>query len=139
MNEYNKIVKSLPQHALSNGEIDYIMKDVKSYKGTYAINEPRPKLRDNQYVILNNYPIESDGQHWFALAKHDNKHIYLYDSFARKTENFIDEKYLKHFKNIKSSKDNVEQKILESNCGARCIAFIKCCIKYSIKEVVAVI
>jgi hypothetical protein len=74
------------------------------------------------------YDDPSGGIHWVAVH---NK--YIYDSFARPT------KQLKINNKWKITDQRAEQGILESNCGARCIAWLHACSVYSADEVARVI
>jgi hypothetical protein len=69
------------------------------FNGVFAANEKFP-LRG--YSIINTLPRNTPGEHWLAICNG-----YLYDSFGRDRSN------------------DPEQKIEESNCGQRCLAFIE--------------
>lgn len=118
------MVKNGPQHSLTNLEIDTMcrarFKNIK-YKGCFPSNK-KPILGNLDCCIINNKTLNEGGEHWVALIKCCGK-IYMYDSFARNSE-----KLSKHFKKewIETNR-NIEQHILEVNCGNRCISWLQCC------------
>lgn len=98
----------------------------KKYKGTYP-SDKIPNLTDTRpYCILNLDKSTESGSHWIAVIKIENKEqILVYDSFGRKHTEIIPSLKCKYRKyRILNTDDDIEQHILEENCGARCIAFL---------------
>tara|TARA_B100000497_G_C7586448_1_gene352829 strand:+ start:388 stop:852 length:465 start_codon:yes stop_codon:yes gene_type:complete len=93
------------------------------FKGVFP-SDKIPKLNDlSPYCILNLDSSKEPGSHWVALAKNGKDSI-LYDSFGRGNNEIIpDLKYSGNGRIIDTERD-AEQKILETNCGARCIAWL---------------
>lgn len=136
---YEKQLSKLPQHALSNTEIDEIMATHKNidYRGTYP-SDLTPKLKDNQYCIINNDVSTGNGIHWVALAK-SLKDVYIYDSYGRDHSLYLPDFLAKRYINWTKTDDKPEQKILlgngelEVNCGARSISWILTCNRFGIR------
>jgi hypothetical protein len=103
------------------------------FKGVFP-SDKIPRLNDlSPYCILNLDKSTESGSHWVALAKNGRDSI-LYDSFARDHKKIIPA--LKYSGNgrIIQPEDDVEQKILETNCGARCLAWLVFFDKYGAKN-----
>jgi hypothetical protein len=60
------------------------------------------------------------------MIREKNK-TYVYDSFGR------------HINGFQNSNPNIEQGILEENCGIRCIAFLVCCYMFGVESTIKVI
>ena len=103
------------------------------YKGTFP-SDKIPKLNDlTPYCVLNLDKSKEPGSHWVALAKYGNDSI-LYDSFGRDNKQIIPSlRYSGNGRIIDTDKDS-EQKIKETNCGARCIAWLKFFDEYGAKN-----
>jgi hypothetical protein len=86
------------------------------FKGVFAANT-HPEDMSKGYYIINTDPFQLPGTHWTAVADG-----LFYDSFDRKSTKLFPEVTLHG--TGKSSK--TRQKISESNCGERCIAFLVC-------------
>lgn len=99
------------------------------FKGVFP-SDKIPKLNDlAPYCILNLDKSTEPGSHWVALAKNGNQSI-LYDSFGRRNTEIIPNlKYTGNGRIIDTEHD-AEQKIDETNCGARCIVFLYIFEKY---------
>lgn len=138
MARYNKIVKDGPQHALSNLELDEMGKEIKNYIGTYAYDEiPKEFKNGNKTLdkscIINTKTRLEGGEHWLALIKNNSGDVIMYDSFARKSEKLrLPNKYIE-------TDSSIEQGLLESNCGLRCIAFLKCCDEFGIDKTISIL
>ena len=93
------------------------------FKGVYP-SDKIPKLNDlSPYCILNLDSNKEPGSHWVSLAKNGKDSI-LYDSFGRRnTEIIPDLKFSGNGRIIDTDRDS-EQKIQETNCGARCLAWL---------------
>lgn len=100
------------------------------YKGCHA-SDKKPHMYNGDCCILNTDDSTGNGVHWISLVKHRGK-IIAYDSFGRETSTLshnFPEKW-------KETKDNVEQHILEVNCGMRSIAFLQCCDLFGVDQVI---
>lgn len=94
-----------------------------------------PFLQNGQSCIFNNKTLRNGGEHWLSLIKNgDNE--FLYDSFGRKKDEYIELHFLDRLKDVIESNYNQEQEYFETDCGPRCIAFLKLCYKYSPNTVV---
>lgn len=95
------------------------------YKGTYP-RDLIPPLTDLQpYCIANLDRSDQPGSHWIALAKIQNKNEYLfYDSFARHHSKIMADVEKLIGARIRNTEDDVEQDVLEQNCGQRSMAFL---------------
>jgi hypothetical protein len=95
------------------------------FKGVYP-SDKIPKLNDlAPYCILNLDKSTEAGSHWIALAKIPNSpRSVIYDSFGRDYKSIIpDLNYSGNGRIINTDRD-AEQKVLETDCGARCIAWL---------------
>lgn len=93
------------------------------FKGVYP-SDKIPKLNDlSPYCILNLDSSKERGSHWISLAKSGDD-TYVYDSFGRDYKKIIPN--LNHSGNgrIKNTDRDAEQKILQTDCGARCLGFL---------------
>jgi hypothetical protein len=94
------------------------------FKGVFA-SDKIPRLTSlAPYCILNLDRTGEPGSHWVALAKCKDGAM-LYDSFGRDDTVIIKNlRFSGNGKIIDSDKKDVEQKTKETNCGARCIAWL---------------
>ena len=94
-----------------------------SFKGVYPADKI-PRLNDlKKYAILNLDTSKEPGSHWVAIAK-DKNQTYLYDSFGRHNTQIIKElSYSGNGRIIDTDRD-AEQDFLETNCGARSLAWL---------------
>lgn len=95
------------------------------YKGTFA-SDKIPKLNDlAPYAILNLDSSKEPGSHWIAVAKSKKgNYLICYDSFGRKNSNIIPKLKSSGNGRIVDTEKDAEQKFQETNCGARCLAFL---------------
>jgi hypothetical protein len=94
------------------------------FKGVYP-SDKLPKLNDlSPYCILNLDKSTEPGSHWIALAKIENGQSIVYDSFGRNYKKIIPNLNYSGNGKIINTDDDSEQKMTETNCGARCIAFL---------------
>jgi hypothetical protein len=95
------------------------------FKGTYA-SDKIPRLNDlARYCILNLDKSHEPGSHWVALAKEiDIDGCIVYDSFGRKTSQIIPNLYFSGNGRLIQTDPDSEQKIHETDCGARCLAWL---------------
>ena len=96
------------------------------FKGIFAANN-HPNDMSEGYYIINTDPFQLPGMHWTAVAGVDGETVF-YDSFDRKSTQLFPEIVLPG-----TGKDqSVRQRIKESNCGERCIAFLCCVSEFGI-------
>lgn len=95
------------------------------YKGTFA-SDKIPKLNDlKPYCILNLDKTGQPGSHWVAVAKIPNKDkCLIYDSFGRSYKQIIPDIQTSGNGSIVDTDRDAEQAYIETNCGARCLAFL---------------
>jgi hypothetical protein len=95
------------------------------FKGVYP-SDKIPKLHDlSPYCILNLDRSTESGSHWIALAKFPNSNdSMIYDSFGRDYKRIIPNLQLSGNGRIINTQLDSEQKIMETDCGARCIAWL---------------
>ena len=94
------------------------------FKGVYP-SDKIPKLNDlAPYCILNLDKSTESGSHWIALAKIDDKNSMIYDSFGRGYKQIIPNISLSGNGRINNTDNDSEQKLIETDCGARCLAFL---------------
>lgn len=103
----------------------------KKYIGTYP-SDMLPQMKHGQYAIVNLDNSSQPGTHWIAVAKNGNKTL-MYDSFGRTTYNIIPSLLQSGNGVIVHTERDVEQADHESNCGLRCISFLKVYDKYGFK------
>lgn len=99
------------------------------FKGVYA-SDMIPRLNDlSKYCILNLDKSNMPGSHWVALAKIEDKdEAIIYDSFGRNYKKIIPSiKFSGNGKIRNADMNDTEQKIKQTDCGARCLAFLKVC------------
>lgn len=105
------------------------------FKGVFP-SDKIPKLNDlSPYAILNLDRSKEPGSHWVAIAKNDKDDItLLYDSFGREGNKII--KSLNYSGNgrIVNTDLDAEQKVKETNCGARCLAWLVVCDMYGFEN-----
>jgi hypothetical protein len=124
---YNHILKNISHRLLGNDttyldELNRVGKRLfgGKFKGVFPSNRI-PRLKHNEYVILNLDKEGEAGSHWVALVKHNNK-SYLYDSFGRRASKIIPD-LLKSGNGIVANTElDKEQKETEYDCGARTIS-----------------
>lgn len=86
---------------------------------------PETIPKDNM-LIINLDSSKESGSHWVAAVKDkDTGTILVYDSFGRKTHEILPSIYGNRDKEeIQDTEHDAEQKKKETNCGARCLAFL---------------
>ena len=100
------------------------------FKGVYPADKIPNLTNERPYCIINTDISTGSGEHWTSLAIVGNKNIF-YDSFARDGVKLIPQ--LKKI-NIINTDDDVEQDVLETNCGQRSLAFLIFLDKYGVDE-----
>ncbi len=83
------------------------------YVGTFA-SDKIPMLSDDQVAIVNVDRTGQPGSHWIGWTK-----TLVYDSFGRKVKSLLTADNIPM-----DTADDAEQSVTESNCGARCLAFL---------------
>ena len=126
MREYDRfldiIEKRVIGHAMVTGEDELRRTGERlfgtNFKGVYAANETKvPRtLRNGESCILNLDKRNQAGSHWVGVLKHNNELI-TYDSFGRRVSN------------TRHTDDDAEQRVIEVNCGQRCLAWL--CVYYN--------
>jgi len=96
------------------------------FKGVFAANT-HPQDMSDGYYIINTDPFQLPGVHWTAVAGVDGQQVF-YDSYDRKSTQLFPEIVIPGT----GSDLNVRQRIKESNCGERCIAFLCCVSEFGI-------
>lgn len=84
-------------------------------------------------IVANNQSHLESGQHWVSIIKDKKGKTIIYDSFYRSNDNpelQFPENWIDPKKNTK-----IEQSVIEINCGARCIAFLKTVDKFGLNAV----
>lgn len=102
------------------------------FKGVFP-SDKIPKLNDlSPYCILNLDKSNEPGSHWVALVKcqSPSNDTIIYDSFGRDYKKIIPNLNYSGNGRIKNTERDPEQKILQTDCGARCISFIMVFDKY---------
>lgn len=93
------------------------------FKGVFP-SDKIPKLNDlSPYCVLNLDHSGEPGSHWIALAKMGDDTL-VYDSFGRNYKRIIPNLDYSQNGTIVNTDADVEQGILETDCGARCLAFL---------------
>lgn len=136
MNAYNSylqiIERDLGDQTTTNHQLNQYCEAVfPKYRGCYS-SDTIPKLKNDESCIFNLDKNNEPGSHWMGLYKHKNKFI-VYDSFGRSSK-----KLKISLKLFIDTENDAEQKLYETNCGQRCIAFIACCYTLPLKEVLKI-
>ena len=141
MTKYNRILKEIEK--IMGNKTTYgsdLEKIAKKYLGgKFNGVYPADKIKISKqapYCIINTDISTGSGEHWTALAAMDakvgNKNIF-YDSFAREGVKLIPQ--LKSLGlPIIDTEDDVEQDVIETNCGQRSLAFLIFLDKYGVDD-----
>jgi len=94
-----------------------------------------PKMKPNQSCIINLDNSSQPGSHWIALFKTPRRGTIIYDSFGRKAKKILNKKLysknpLESIGKYLETENDAEQRIDESNCGQRCLAWLLVCNLY---------
>jgi hypothetical protein len=92
------------------------------YKGTFPADKIPPLSAMTPYAIINLDTSYQSGSHWISLALLAGGKIVGYDSFGRDVNELL--KLSNQSSRITNSDRDPEQKVLETDCGARCLAFL---------------
>jgi hypothetical protein len=95
------------------------------FKGVYP-SDKIPKLNDlSPYCILNLDRSTQSGSHWVACAKIPNKNeTLIFDSFGRDYTKIIPVLGKSGNGSIIETDRDSDQKVLQTDCGARCLSFL---------------
>ena len=78
-NKYPELFKKI-NYPLSNVFINNLLKDKKSFSGTFSKDEI-PLIENNKSLIFNLQNSNQPGSHWISLSRKDNN-IFIFDSFG---------------------------------------------------------
>jgi hypothetical protein len=94
------------------------------FKGVFA-SDQIPVLNDlRKYAIINLDKSDQAGSHWIGCA-FENGHIYVFDSFGRKSINIIPSIYKSYPASMIIDTDHdAEQTANQMNCGALSLAWL---------------
>lgn len=93
------------------------------FKGVFP-SDKIPKLNDlAPYSIINLDRSDQPGSHWISLAKIGDNTI-VYDSFGRDYKKIIPSLKFSGNERIKNTDRDPEQRIEQTDCGARCLSWI---------------
>lgn len=106
----------------------------KKFKGVFP-SDKIPRLSEyKKYAILNLDKSNEAGSHWIAIA-YDDKNVYVYDSFGRKSSKIIPSLKLSGNGRVREGSDyDAEQKIREDNCGGRSMAWLLFFDRYGVEN-----
>ena len=90
------------------------------FRGIYP-SDRVPTLKDGDSLIFNVDTHEEPGSHWVSLAK-QGPHLYFYDSFGRSPKELVPK--ANGVNEFLYDKTDSEQKIHETDCGQRCLAWL---------------
>jgi predicted SpoU family rRNA methylase len=97
----------------------------KKFIGVFPSDKIPKKIKKGCLLIVNVDKSSESGSHWLGVCKDKTKgKILVYDSFGRSIHEILPSIKGKG-RNVKSTEYDKEQKIKETNCGARCLAFLK--------------
>lgn len=122
-NHYLKLIEAkYGNKETSTNELNSIGKKLfkNKFVGVFP-SDKIPKMKNNQYAIINLDKSDQSGSHWVSIVKSKNG-IYIYDSFGRRTIKILPS--LKQSGNgmILETENDAEQKEIEENCGQRSLA-----------------
>ena len=102
------------------------------FRGVFP-SDKIPQLNDlSKYAILNLDKSTESGSHWIAVAKIGDE-ILVYDSFGRDSKRIIPSIFKSGNGTVVDSDRDSEQKLLQTNCGARSLAYLLFLDKYGKK------
>lgn len=124
MKYYNRVLKNIESVTgttdTTNHTLDKIGRRILlNYRGSFPYDQ-LPTLEDGESAIINQDKAGEPGSHWMAVFMANNK-LYGYDSFGRSIN-----KLVPIGEDIENDTEDKEQADEQTNCGARCLAFIYC-------------
>jgi hypothetical protein len=112
----------------------------KRFIGVFSQDTVPTSLPAKCFFIFNQDKRTGHGIHWLACYK-SGKTFYVYDSFGRKSKRLVPtfvKRLESHKWKYKDTDDDPEQTSNQSNCGARCMAFLICTKKYGIRKTILI-
>ena len=97
------------------------------FKGVFAANT-HPQDMSDGFFVINTDAFQMPGVHWTAVAG-TPQGVCFYDSFDRKSTQLFPDVVLPGT----GKNPSTAQRIEESNCGERCIAWLVCVSEFGIK------
>ena len=129
-----EIIKKWGNHALDNQEVHEIGKELLGDKFKGVFPSDRLEFKPGYYII-NSDKSGMPGSHWLGIII-KNKTMYVYDSYARKTNKLINHLYDKA-KKLKYKIVDINKKSDQKNssqvCGPISISFLLTYNKFGIK------
>ena len=130
-NLYNKILNKLVipligKNVTYSDQLNDIGKKLlnEKFSGVYSSDKIPLLTRTKKYAIINVDKSNQPGSHWVAVCKINGK-TYHYDSFARDNKKLMPSLSKSgNGKVVNVDISDTEQKVIEDNCGARCVAFL---------------
>ena len=126
-----KVEKKIGNETTFSNDLHNVAKSLLGHKfqGVFTADK-LPRLTKTQpYAIVNLDSSWEEGSHWIALAK-SGKKVIFYDSFGRPATSILP---LLKGGNVVNTEDDAEQKIEETNCGQRSVAWLMLFDKYGEK------
>lgn len=126
-----KVEKKIGNETTFSNDLHNVAKSLLGHKfqGIFTADK-LPRLTKTQpYAIVNLDSSWEEGSHWIALAK-SGKKVIFYDSFGRPATSILP---LLKGGNVVNTEDDAEQKIEETNCGQRSVAWLMLFDKYGEK------
>jgi len=122
------VVPRNPHDGTTGDDLDKIcrMQFGDRFKGVFAAST-HPEDMSEGFFIINTNPFSMPGTHWTAVAGVPPD-VCFYDSFDRKSTTLFPEVVLP----VTGNNTTVRQRIKESNCGERCVAFLTCVAEFGI-------
>ncbi len=118
---YKIVMRLLPNHTTDNTQLDEVgFKLLNNYLGTFPVDQVPTNLKKGDSLIFNLDDSTEPGSHWMGGYCFKKNELLVYDSFGRATKTIAPSLLLK----TQDTQDDAEQQIHETNCGARCMAFL---------------
>lgn len=129
--ELNNMIKLVGNKTTYSDQLLIIGKKLfkNKFMGIFTSDKIPKNIKIGYMIIVNLDSSGQSGSHWVAVCKDKKGTIWVYDSFGRSIHKILPDIYNKRRK-IKSTERDLEQDIEESNCGARCLAFLQVFHKY---------
>lgn len=145
--EFNKTVKYLEDNIFhkntdtDNTELNKVCKELfgSEFGGIYP-EDMNINFNDKKsYYIFNTDKSTGSGIHWIAVyVDHENKHVYVFDTFHRQISKLTPDLYL-DIKNdgfkVKTTANKIHQKDCQLDCGQRSLSLLILIKKYGLDAV----
>ena len=128
-----KMYKKVGKTTTYNDQLIKVGKQLFKHKfmGVFASDKIPNKIPKGYCFIINVDKSNESGSHWIAVCKDINTNqIWVYDSFGRNITKLIPNLKKKFKLNLKEPEHDAEQKESQTDCGARCLAFIYIFLNY---------